>query len=111
MAAKKSSRVSQLWRCISRARKLSSSSSGNAFHYYANGQTSYGYDWTYSGGGGIVNVSCNYDFNNHQYDFVLTGVAEGTSPITLYYYNANGEQMPVPMMISVDSNLNVTQIG
>ena len=84
---------------------------GTPLHVFTTGKTSYGYDWTYSGGGGIVNVSCNYDFNNHQYDFVLTGVSEGTSPITLYYYTADGQQMPVPMMINVDSNLNVTQIG
>ena len=86
-------------------------SSGNALHYTASGQTSYGYDWTYSGGGGIVNVSCNYDFNSKQYDFNITGVAPGTTSLTLYYNTADGVQQPVNMTVQVDSNLNVTQIG
>lgn len=86
-------------------------SSGNALHYTATGQTSYGYDWTYSGGGGIVNVSCNYDFNSKQYDFNITGVAPGTASLTLYYNTADGVQQPVNMTVQVDSNLNVTQIG
>ena len=86
-------------------------SSGNALHYTASGQTSYGYDWTYSGGGGIVNVSCNYDFNTKQYDFNITGVAPGTASLTLYYNTADGVQQPVNMTVQVDSNLNVTQIG
>ena len=84
---------------------------GNVMHYYATGQTSYGYDWTYSGGGGVVAVNCTYDFNTHQYDFTLTGVSEGTTSLTLYYNTADGVQQPVPMTVSVDSNLNVTQIG
>ena len=85
--------------------------SGNALHYTASGQTSYGYDWTYSGGGGIVSVSCNYDFNTKQYDFNITGVAPGTAPLTLYYNTADGVQQPVNMTVQVDSNLNVTRIG
>ena len=80
-------------------------------HYSATGQTSYGYDWTYSGGGGIVSVTCNYDFNTKQYDFAITGVSEGTASLTLYYNTADGVSVPVPMTVSVDSNLNVTQIG
>lgn len=88
-----------------------SHSSGNVLHYTATGQTSYGYDWTYSGGGGIVSVSCNYDFNTKQYDFNITGVAPGTATLTLYYNTADGVQQPVNMTVQVDSNLNVTQIG
>ncbi len=84
---------------------------GNVLHYYANGQTSYGYDWTYSGGGGIVSIYCTYDFDSKQYDFTVTGVSEGTTSFTLYYNTADGVQVPVPMTVSVDSNLNVTQIG
>lgn len=86
-------------------------SSGNTLHYTATGQTSYGYDWTYSGGGGIVNVSCNYDFNSKQYDFNITGVTPGTASLTLYYNTADGVQQPVNMTVQVDSNLNVTRIG
>ena len=86
-------------------------SSGNTLHYSASGQTSYGYDWTYSGGGGIVSVACDYNFNTHQYDFQITGLAPGTAPLTLYYNTADGVQQPVNMTVQVDSNLNVTQIG
>ena len=85
--------------------------SGNTLHYTATGQTSYGYDWTYSGGGGIVSVGCNYDFNTKQYDFNITGLAPGTASLTLYYNTADGVQQPVNMTVQVDSNLNVTQIG
>lgn len=86
-------------------------STGNSIHYTANGSTSYGYDWTYSGGSGIVSVSCNYNFDTHQYDFVITGLSEGTTSLTLYYNTADGVQQPVNMTVSVDSNLNVSQIG
>ena len=86
-------------------------SQAGVLHYSATGQTSYGYDWTYSGGGGIVSVTCNYDFNTKQYDFSITGVSEGTASLTLYYNTADGVSVPVPMTVSVDSNLNVTQIG
>ena len=86
-------------------------SQAGVLHYSATGQTSYGYDWTYSGGGGIVSVTCNYDFNTKQYDFAITGVSEGTASLTLYYNIADGVSVPVPMTVSVDSNLNVTQIG
>lgn len=84
---------------------------GNVLHYYANGQTSYGYDWNYSGGGGVVSIYCTYDFDAKQYDFTVTGVSEGTTSFTLYYNTDDGVQVPVPMTVSVDSNLNVTQIG
>ena len=81
------------------------------FEYECHGATSYGYDWTYSGGGGIVSVSCNYNLDTHQYDFVITGLSEGTTSLTLYYNTADGVQQPVNMTVSVDSNLNVSQIG
>ena len=95
----------------SEASSGSSYGSGNTLHYTATGQTSYGYDWTYSGGGGIVSVNCGYDFDNHQYDFSITGVSPGTTSLTLYYNTADGVQQPVNMTVQVDSNLNVTQIG
>ena len=82
---------------------------GGVLHYYANGQTSYGYDWTYSGGGGLVNVDCKYDFDTDTYDFIITGVSEGTSDLTLYYNTDDGVQVPVYMTVNVDSSLNVTQ--
>ena len=83
----------------------------NVMHYTASGQTSYGYDWTYEGGSGIVSIDCGYDFNSHTYDFTITGVSEGVATITLYYNTDDGVQQPVNMTVNVDSNLNVTQIG
>ena len=80
-------------------------------HYNAYGQTSYGYDWTYSGGGGIVSIYCTYDFDTKMYDFTITGVSPGTTNVTLYYNTDDGVQQPVNMTVSVDDNLNVTQIG
>lgn len=86
-------------------------SSGSALHYYAYGQTSYGYDWTYSGGAGVVNITCAYNFDLDQYDFIINGVSEGTTSFTLYYNTADDVQVPVTMTVSVDGDLNVTQIG
>ena len=83
----------------------------NTLHYSASGQTSYGYDWSYSGGGGIVSIDCGYDFSSHTYDFRITGIAPGTATITLYYNTDDGVQQPVYMTVNVDNNLNVTQIG
>lgn len=88
-----------------------SGSGGNVMHYYAYGQTSYGYDWTYSGGGGVVAIDCGYNFDNDQYDFTITGVSPGTTSIVLYYNTDDGVQQPVYMTVNVDDNLNVTQIG
>ena len=82
-----------------------------ALHYYAAGETSYGYDWTYSGGAGVVSVTCNYDFASHQYDFVIMGVAPGTTAVSLIYNTGDDQQVTVPMTVSVDADLKVTQIG
>ena len=82
-----------------------------ALYYYANGSTSYGYDWTYSGGGGVVSVSCTYDFSSAQYNFLLTGVAPGTAQLSLVYYTADDQPVTVPMTVSVDENLKVTRVG
>ena len=82
-----------------------------ALYFYANGSTTYGYNWTYSGGGGIVNVTCNYDFSSAQYAFVLTGVGPGTAQVSLVYYTGDDQTVTVPMTVSVDENLKVTRIG
>lgn len=79
-------------------------------HYTASGGTSYGYDWTYTGGAGIVNVNCSYDFNAGQYDFVITGVSAGTADIVLFYNSDDDEQIRVPMRVKVDSDLNVSTV-
>lgn len=90
---------------------MMSGGGSNTLHYTASGQTSYGYDWTYSGGGGIVGVDCSYNFDTHTYDFSITGLSEGVTTLTLYYNTDDGIQQPVNMTVSVDGNLNVTQIG
>jgi len=82
-----------------------------ALYYYANGSTSYGYDWSYIGGGGIVAITCTYDFSSDQYNFCLTGLGPGTAQLSLIYYTGDDETVTVPMTISVDENLKVTRIG
>lgn len=86
------------------------SSYEGVLHYYASGQTSYGYNWTYSGGGGIVDITCGYDFSIHQYDFIITGVSPGTTSFYLIYYTADDQEVSVPMTVTVDENLKVTQL-
>ena len=83
------------------------SASDGALHYYAHGKTSYGYDWTYSGGGGIVSVTCKYNFDLEQYDFIITGLSEGVSDLTLIYNTGDGQTSSHYMTVTVDSNLNV----
>ena len=81
-----------------------------ALHFKANGKTSYGYNWTYSGGVG-VNINCTYDFSNQEYDFAITGVTPGTTSFTLIYYTDDNETVSVPMSVSVDSDLKVTRLS
>ena len=88
----------------------SASSDGSILHYYATGKTTGGYNWDYSGGS-IVSINCTYNFSNQQYDFTIKGLAPGTDSFTLYYMASDDNKVAVPMTVSVDSNLNVTQIG
>ena len=80
---------------------------GTPAHYYANGKTSYGFDWDYSGGGNFL-LRCDYNFDQHQYDFQFYGVTPGTAHVTLYYFTADNVKVPVSLTVNVDSNLNVT---
>jgi len=81
---------------------------GTPAHYYANGKTSYGFDWTYNADNSNFTVSCNYNFDKQQYDFCFYGVKAGTSHVTLYYFTADNVKVPVNLTVTVDSSLNVS---
>ena len=81
---------------------------GTPAHYYANGKTSYGFDWDYSADNSNFTVSCNYNFDKQQYDFCFYGTNAGTSHVTLYYFTADNVKVPVNLTVTVDSNLNVS---
>ena len=82
-----------------------------ALHYYAYGMTTEGYYWTYSSYGTTVDITCVYDFQQHKYDFVITGTSPGTTSFTLYYKTDDDHELSETMTVSVDENLRVTQIG
>lgn len=81
-----------------------------SLHCYAYGKTSYGYDWDYRADSDIVKVDCQYDFNTHSYDLIVSGKAPGTANLTLYYFTDDNTKAAVPMTVKVDENLNITQI-
>lgn len=83
---------------------------GTALHIYGKGKTSEGYNWDYSADNDIVKVACSYDFHTNTYDLTVTGKAEGTANVTLYYFTDDNNKVSVPMAVSVDSDLNITQI-
>ena len=80
---------------------------GTPAHYYANGKTSYGFDWDYSGGGNFL-LRCDYNFDQHQYDFQFYGVTPGTATTTLYYFTDDNVKGPVTLTVNVDNDLNVS---
>ena len=82
--------------------------SGTPAHYYANGKTSYGFDWTYNADNSNFVIRCDYNFNQQQYDFQFYGTAAGTSHVTLYYNTDDNVQVPVSLTVNVDEALNVT---
>ena len=81
---------------------------GTPAHYYANGKTSYGFDWDYSADNSNFTLSCNYNFDKQQYDFSFYGTKAGTSHVTLYYFTADNVKAPVSLTVNVDSSLNVS---
>ena len=84
--------------------------SGSALHFSGKGSTTEGYGWTYSADNDIVKVDCRYDFTTHSYDLIVTGKAAGTANVILYYSVGDNNQVSIPITVSVDSNLNITQI-
>jgi hypothetical protein len=84
----------------------SASADGGALHFYVNGGTSGGYNWTYDSMGG-VSVACQYNFDEGQYDFTLTGVSPGETSVTLIYYAADDQPVEVPLSVRVNDDLSV----
>ena len=93
------------------ATQYSEQAVSGALHYYASGKTTEGYNWTYSSYGTTVDITCKYDFGQNRYDFIITGTSPGTTSFTLVYYAADDQPVSVPMTVSVDESLRVTQIG
>ena len=81
---------------------------GTPAHYYANGKTSYGFNWDYNTDNSNFVVKCDYNFNQQQYDFTFYGSTPGTAHVTLYYYTSDTNKVPVNLTVTVDSNLNVS---
>ena|GEM_PF-1196988 len=90
-------------------KRLAPEKTGNPAHFYANGATSYGFDWNYKTDNVNFVIACNYNFAKQQYDFTFYGTQAGVSHITVYYNTADNVQIPVQLTINVDENLNVTQ--
>lgn len=90
-------------------KRLAPAGTGNPAHFYANGKTSYGFDWTYDTDNSNFVLSCNYNFDRQQYDFVFYGAQPGTAHVTVYYNTSDDTRVPVKLTINVDDNLNVTQ--
>lgn len=81
---------------------------GTPLHFRATGKTSYGYDWNYEGGSGLVKVGCDYTFANNEYDFSLIGKAPGVGTIKLYYNVGDSTKASATINFTVDEHLNVT---
>lgn len=81
---------------------------GTPAHYYANGKTSYGFNWDYDTDNANFVIKCDYNFNQQQYDFTFYGSTPGTAHVTLYYYTSDTNKVPVNLTVTVDSNLNVS---
>ena len=90
------------------AKRKAPEKTGTPAHYYANGKTSYGFDWDYSADNSNFTLSCNYNFDKQQYDFSFYGTKAGTSHVTLYYFTADNVKVPVSLTVNVDSSLNVS---
>ena len=81
---------------------------GSSADYFANGKTSYGFDWDYSADNGNFVIRCDYNFNQQQYMFHFYGVTPGVSHITLLYNTDDNTQVPVNLTLNVDNDLNAT---
>ena len=79
---------------------------GTPAHFYANGKTSYGFDWNYDADNSNFIIRCDYNFDEQQYDFQFYGTAPGTAHITVYYNTDNNTQATADLTLVVDDNLN-----
>lgn len=81
---------------------------GTPLHFTENGKTTYGYNWRYEGGNGLVDLGCDYTFDGSSYDFSLIGKEPGSGSITVWHNTGNNTQEPTTINFTVDDNLNVT---
>ncbi len=82
---------------------------GTPLHIYANGKTSYGFDWRITTDNKNYVITCNYNFDRQQYDFIIYGTEKGVSNTTIFYNTADNVQAPMAVTLNVDSSLNVTK--
>lgn len=89
-------------------KRLPPANTGTAADYYANGKTSYGFDWDYDTDNSNFVLACDYNFDQQQYMFHFYGAEPGTAHVTLYYYTSDSNKIPVSLTVTVDDNLNAS---
>lgn len=90
-------------------KRLAPEHTGTPLHIYANGKTSYGFDWRITTDNKNYVITCNYNFDRQQYDFIIYGTEKGVSNTTIFYNTADNVQAPMAVTLNVDSALNVTK--
>ena len=88
-----------------------SSKTAKSYVFTAYGKTSYGYDWTYSADNANIKVDVKYDFKTNKYTCTFTGLKEGTCNMNFKYYTSDKSIVTVPMVLKVDSNLNIARLS
>ena len=88
-----------------------SSKTANSYVFTAYGKTSYGYDWTYSADNTNIKVDVKYDFGTNKYTCTFTGLREGTCNMNFKYYTSDKSIVTVPMVLKVDSSLNIARLS
>ena len=83
-------------------KRIAPEHTGTPLHIYANGKTSYGFDWRITTDNKNYVITCNYNFDRQQYDFIIYGT-------TIFYNTADNVQAPMAVTLNVDSSLNVTK--
>lgn len=90
-------------------KRIAPEHTGTPLHIYANGKTSYGFDWRITTDNKNYVITCNYNFDRQQYDFIIYGTQKGVSNTTIFYNTADNVQAPMAVTLNVDSALNVTK--
>ena len=90
-------------------KRIAPEHTGTPLHIYANGKTSYGFDWRITTDNKNYVITCNYNFDRQQYDFIIYGTEKGVSNTTIFYNTADNVQAPMAVTLNVDSSLNVTK--
>ncbi|MBQ9673575.1 MAG: hypothetical protein IJV39_03005 [Ruminococcus sp.] len=99
------SSVSQTTSVLDKTAKLNTFA--KAYYFKAVGQTSYGYDWTYTADNSNLKVKCSYDFTTHKYTFKITGTSYGLNHFVLKYKTSDKKWVSVKMTFFVDSQKNI----